>query len=908
MEPSFSKYIWQHTKAQQIWILCIVLISMLPFYLALDLPRSIVNGPIQGIGFESPGATQLLMPISLTLPWFGDVTLLPGIPLERIPTLIGLSLAFLALVIINGLFKYYINIFKGLLGERLLRRIRYELVDRILRFLPGQFKHIKGGEIASMVKDEVEPLGGFTGDAFVQPALLGGQAITALAFIFVQNVWLGLVAFFMAAVQFAIIPRLRRRLIVLGRERQISARQLAGRVTEIVDGITTIHANDTSNFERADIAARLGHIFTIRYEIYRRKFMVKFINNSLAQLTPFLFYLIGGYLAIIGRIDVGQLIAVINAYKELPGPLKELIDWDLARQDVQVKYEQVVEHFNSNTMLPPALQAIDTGRGGKIWHPLDVLNLSLDDDAGARTLEHVSLRVNPGETIAIIGDAHSGADAIAEVLGRLAKPSAGAVTAGEIDLHALPHSITGRRISYAAADGYFFFGSLKDNLLYGLKHAPQKAEPYQGAALAQRKRTVKEAARSGNPDFDLDGPWINPHLVRGYTPETGMLGAMMAALDVVCLSDDVFEFALHSTFDTNAEPDLAASLLDLRQSFRAELETLGLSNLVVPFQAGAYNPEARIVDNLLFGVLSADRDAASISAGRDYFRSKLLETGLYAQLYYMGLSIAETTLDLFQDIPRDHPFFERLSYMKPEDMPRFRALLLRLKGLDFKSVSYEDRFAIIELSFHYVEPQHRLGLLDDTLRQRIIDVREQIFNEAPPHLHAAFERYDAARYLTSANLLDNIVFGKINQRLNEAARRTHDIITRLMQAKPGLYRRIIAVGLEYNLGAAGRRLTTIKRQKLNFARALIRRSEYYIFNRPLAGLDETLQDQIVTRSLAYLRADGGTPAVVWVLSNKVFTKHFQRRVVFSERTVIEDASTETAVEIPDNMMVKRVDT
>ena len=34
-----------------------------------------------------------------------------------------------------------------------------------------------------MIKDEVEPLGGFIGDAFVQPAFLGGQALTALIFI-----------------------------------------------------------------------------------------------------------------------------------------------------------------------------------------------------------------------------------------------------------------------------------------------------------------------------------------------------------------------------------------------------------------------------------------------------------------------------------------------------------------------------------------------------------------------------------------------------------------------------------------------------------------------------------------------------------------------------------------------------
>src|SRR5690606_21287659 len=99
--------------------------------------------------------------------------------------------------------------YKGRLGERMLRRIRFELVDRVLRFPPSQFRRLKPAEIATMVKDEVEPLGGFTGDAFVQPALLGGQALTALVFILVQNVWLGLISAAIVAVQILIIPRMR---------------------------------------------------------------------------------------------------------------------------------------------------------------------------------------------------------------------------------------------------------------------------------------------------------------------------------------------------------------------------------------------------------------------------------------------------------------------------------------------------------------------------------------------------------------------------------------------------------------------------------------------------------------------------------------------------------------------------
>src|SRR4030095_3638154 len=122
-------------------------------------------------------------------------------------------------------------------------------------------------------------------------------------------------------------PRLRRKILQLGRQRQITARALAGRIAEVVDGAQDVHINDTSNYERAAFHHRLGIICKIRFDLYKRKFFVKYLNNMLAQTTPFLFYLIGGYFALKGQFDVGALVAVINAYKDLPSPIKELIDW-----------------------------------------------------------------------------------------------------------------------------------------------------------------------------------------------------------------------------------------------------------------------------------------------------------------------------------------------------------------------------------------------------------------------------------------------------------------------------------------------------------------------------------------------------------------------------------------------------
>src|SRR5918999_1987154 len=334
MDKNLFRYVWRHSRRDQLIIFAVVLAS-LPFYFAsLDLPRRIVNEAIQGRAFEKGQQAAPFLALSVDLPqWLGggNLLLFEGFQVDRLTLLFGLSGLFLLLVLINGAFKYWINVAKGALGERMLRRMRFDLFTLVLRFTPDALRHVKASETATIIKDEVEPIGGFIGDAFVLPLFLGTQAATALIFILVQNIWLGLIAASIVGVQFLIIPRLRRELLRLGKQRQLASRRLAGRGGEVVDGIEVVHVHNASTWERAEIGHRLYQLFDIRFRIYRRKFVVKFLNNFLAQLTPFFFYAVGGYFALRGQLDIGQLVAVIAAYRELPPPLKELIDWDQMR-------------------------------------------------------------------------------------------------------------------------------------------------------------------------------------------------------------------------------------------------------------------------------------------------------------------------------------------------------------------------------------------------------------------------------------------------------------------------------------------------------------------------------------------------------------------------------------------------
>jgi putative ABC transport system ATP-binding protein len=453
VDRSLFGFILRYSKRDQLLIVPLVLLTMLVYYLSLDLPKTIINQAIQGDGFPEPDGQ---------IRWF-------GFDLGRIEYLLALSVLFLGLIVVNGWLKFQINTMKGWMGERMLRRLRYALFDYILRFPLQRFRRVKSAEMATMIKDEVEPLGGFIGEAFITPLFLGGQALTAMFFILYQHVSLGMIALGIVGVQAWLIPRLRRRLLELGRERQLTARALAGRIAESVDGVAEIHANDTSNYERAEISARLGRIFRIRFEFYQRKFLIKFLNNFLSQVTPFLFYAVGGYLVIVGSLDIGALVAVIAAYKDLPGPVKELIDWDQQRMDVQIKYGQVIEQFTAEDVAPAELQALidspELPREGR----LRAANVTLLDEGGTRLIDNVSFDLDLHAHVAIVGrQAGAGATELAQLLARLYPPTSGNMEMVGSEMKLAPEGVTGRALASVGSPAYLFPTDVRGYILYCL--------------------------------------------------------------------------------------------------------------------------------------------------------------------------------------------------------------------------------------------------------------------------------------------------------------------------------------------------------------------------------------------------------------------------------------------------------
>ncbi len=299
-------------------------------------------------------------------------------------------------MLVNGAFKYCINTFKGQLGERMLRRFRYQLYQRLLRFPLIVFpERNSSAQIIPMITAECESLGGFIGDAFALPAFQGGTLLTIIFFMFMQDPVLGGAAVALYPMQGYVIPKLQRKVNELGKRRVRTVREVADRVHESAAGIVEIHANDTVKLQLTDFAHMLGTIYDIRFEIYQRKFFVKFLNNFIAQLTPFFFYSIGGYLVIRGSLSFGALVAVLAAYKDMASPWKELLDFYQQKEDSRIKYEQIIEQFQPAGIVRRPLLLEEPETIPPLQGELSVTNLSLAEDDRNRVIDAVSFHGAP---------------------------------------------------------------------------------------------------------------------------------------------------------------------------------------------------------------------------------------------------------------------------------------------------------------------------------------------------------------------------------------------------------------------------------------------------------------------------------------------------------------------------------
>ncbi|MBA3505025.1 MAG: ABC transporter ATP-binding protein [Betaproteobacteria bacterium] len=859
MERSLFRYILQHTWRDQVFMLVLTVISFPLIYINLEIPKRIINSAIGGKN----------IPESIL-----------GFEVTQISYLMALSLLLLALITINGALKYWINVYGGIVGERTMRRLRHALYQQVLRFPLPQFKTTSAGEIIPMIVAETEPVGGFIGESIGLPVFQGGLLLTYMVFIFNQDMWLGLAAIALYPPQMYLIPRLQRKINLLGKERVQTARQLSDRIGDTVAGSTEIRGNDTFHLERADISERLGKIYAIRFDIYKRKYFVKFLNNFLAQVTPFFFYSVGGYLVIKGSLSLGALVAVLAAYKDILSPWKELLNWYSTKEDVRIKYEQIVSQFDPPGLVDSKLMEDPPATIPPLAGEIAATDLTYSENGVTNRVDRVSFRISPGQHVALVGGGHSGKDDITHLLARLVFPSAGRINVAGNNFADVHQALPGRRIAYATQNAHIFSGTLAHNLFYGLKHQPVQPAVYDAAQEKTEQTRVRDALAAGNSPHDVRADWID-YVAAGVANSNQMTEAALGVLSLVGMDQDVMSFGLASTADPRADPVFAAKGLEARAQIKDRVQTEDLAPFVELFDPATYHSNISVAENLLFGTpRHPDFQPANLPQNPEVVQL-LRDIGLLDDFYAAGAKVARLMVELFADVAPDSALFDQYSFISADELPEFRALVGKLADGKLAALPDDAKARLLALTFRLIVARHRLGVIDDEMQRKIVEARAD-FRRRYNDREDVVEFFDPDRFSSALSIQDNLLFGRVAFEQANAQARVSALV-REVAREVGMKQELVRLGLEYQVGNGGSRLSYSQRQCLAIARGIMKNPDILVFNEPTSGLDPASELRVLRAVLAW--AEGRT--VVWALGRADLAQEFDCVFVLDEGKLIE---------------------
>ena len=728
-----------------------------------------------------------------------------AIRLQKMDLLLWYCAAYLAAVLLASGLKYLITLLQTRIGQQALARMRKELYAHILRLPLSFFQKSSPGMVVSSILTELATAGEFVGQAVAVPVT---NLLTLLAFgayMFWLNPLLALLSLASYPVVIIVVPLLQRRSNQANKERVDTGRKLSSTIDEVVSGIHEVHGNGSYALEERKFNKIVDELLRVRIVWMMYKGGAKVLNNFFQNLGPFLLFLVGGWLAINGRFDLGALVAFLSAYEKLYDPWKELMDFYQVYQDAKVGYSRIMEYFDGR----PEHRIEPEGRPPMaLQGAISASNVSFTVSGGIQLLKQVNLDLKAGDRLALVGFSGSGKSTLARCICQLYKYTGGSILVDGNEVSDLAKMDMAHNVGIVSQSPFIFDGTIKENLLYSCEAVCDEGE--NGAPGANGRKI---------PDLD----------------------ASIQAIQEVGLFVDVLRFGLNAILKPDADPELIEKLVRVRLAFQ---ETFGkeLADYFEFFDEKRFLSYSPVSANLIFGNSNDPRFTPERLPQNQFFLEFLKEAQLKNALESLGRDIAVKAADILGNMPPDEVFF-RQSPIPAEEFQATKGLAARCAQAPLHEIAAEDRLAFLKLALRFIPGKHRLANMPDLLEKLVLDGRALLRDKLAAAMPGTVSFYHMSEYIHSQAILENILFGKPKTDHPKAQEKISQSIIQLL-IEEDLLERIVEIGMDFNVGTKGDRLSGGQRQKLAIARAFLKGPPILIMDEATSALDNASQQRI----------------------------------------------------------------
>jgi ATP-binding cassette subfamily B protein len=387
------------------------------------------------------------------------------------------------------------------LVQRAVFKLREQVEAKLARLPLSYFDRQPRGEILSRVTNDIDNL-----QQSMQQTL--SQLVTSVLTIIGVLILMFVVSWELALIALVTVPAsavAMRKIAKRAQPQFINQWKFTGRLNGHIEEMYTGHALVTAFGQREEAM----QTFTEQNEaLFNASYRAQFISGTIQPVMMFMSNLnyvlvavVGGLLIAAGSLSLGAVTAFIQYSRQFSQPLTQVASMFNLLQSSVASAERVFALLDADEQAPePSEPARPAGVRGKV----EFVDVSFSYSPDRPLIEHVSLTVEPGQTVAIVGPTGAGKTTLVNLLMRFYELNSGQILLDGVDTASMSREELRSLTGMVLQDAWLFGGTIEENIAYGSAGATHD-QVVEAARATYVDRFVRTLPDGYNTVLDDDG-------------------------------------------------------------------------------------------------------------------------------------------------------------------------------------------------------------------------------------------------------------------------------------------------------------------------------------------------------------------------------------------------------------------
>ncbi len=363
---------------------------------------------------------------------------------------------------VKSIGKYLQIYYASYIGLDIVKRLRDEMLEKILSFEMDFFHKYRSGELISRTINDVERIKLVVSNMIPHMLREALTIVILIGYIFYLNPKMAFFSIIFLPLAVKPLSKLAKKMKALSFNLQEKISDLTARLSEIFNNIEMVKANSVEKYEATIFKEENEKINKISRKAVRTSELVSPMMEILGGFAAALIIFVGGKEVIDGTMSVGSFFSFLTALFMLYTPIKTVSTLYNKIQDAVAASERIFFILNRTTKVKDGTKSLE----GNITNiELQTVSLKYDDKYA---LKNISLKAKRGEKIALVGNSGGGKSSIVNLLLRFYDTSDGKILFNDINISELNLKSLRNSISIVTQRVYMMNDTVANNVSYGL--------------------------------------------------------------------------------------------------------------------------------------------------------------------------------------------------------------------------------------------------------------------------------------------------------------------------------------------------------------------------------------------------------------------------------------------------------